>query len=62
MMLDYENGIRGRITRANCHYTKANSKYMCDYDEVIESAYIQYLHFFQAVWQDLLAISSFWKI
>ena len=50
MMLDYENGVRGRITRANCHYTKANSKYMCDYDEVIESAYIQYLHFFQAVW------------
>ena len=32
-ILDYENGIRGGITRTACHYVEPNNKYMCDYGE-----------------------------
>ena len=32
MILDYENGIRGGMTRVTCHYIKANKKYMPNYD------------------------------
>ena len=33
MILDYENAIRGGITKAICHYGEANNRYMYDYDE-----------------------------
>ena len=33
MILDYNNGIRGRITRAIWHYLEANDKYMFNYNE-----------------------------
>ena len=45
MLLDYENGIRGEIARAIGNYTKANHKYMYDYDEIKESSYIAYPDF-----------------
>ena len=45
MILDYENSIRGGITRAICHYVKANNKYMHRQDETKESSYISYLDF-----------------
>ena len=32
MIFDYENDIRGEITRAISHYGEANNKYMHDYD------------------------------
>ena len=31
MILFYEQGIKGGITRAVCHYTEANNTYMYDY-------------------------------
>ena len=34
MILDYNDAIKGGITRAICHYAEANNKYMHDYDEV----------------------------
>ena len=45
MILDYENGIRGGITRYICQYVKANNKYMHRQDETKESSYISYLDF-----------------
>ena len=45
MLLDYENGIKGEIARAICHYVEANNKYMHDHDETKGKIYIQYLDF-----------------
>ena len=38
-----EEGIRGGICHSIHRYTKANNKYMKDYNENIELSYIQYL-------------------
>ena len=43
MFLMIENGIRGGICHAIQRYTKANNKYMNDYNKNKESSYIQYL-------------------
>ena len=43
MLLMIENGIRGGICQAIHRYAKANKKYMDNYDEKIESSYIEYL-------------------
>ena len=44
MLLMVEEGIRGGICHSIQRYTKANNKYMTNYDESKESSYIQYLH------------------
>ena len=36
MILNYENGVRG-IVRDICYYSKANNKYLHDYDATKES-------------------------
>ena len=38
-----EKGIRGKIFQAIHRYAKANNKYMKNYDQDMESSYIQYL-------------------
>ena len=38
-----EKGIRGGICHATHRYSKANNKYMKNYDRNKESSYIQYL-------------------
>ena len=43
MLLMVEKRIRGGICHAIHKYTKANNKYMKNYDEKEESSYIQYL-------------------
>ena len=43
MLLMVEEGIRGGICDSIHRYTKANNKYMKDYNKNIESSYIQYL-------------------
>ena len=43
MLLMVEKGIRGGICNAIHRYAKANNKYMKNYDEKVESSYIQYL-------------------
>ena len=43
MLLMVEEGIRGGICHSVHRYTKANNKYMKDYNENIELSYIQYL-------------------
>ena len=43
MLLMVEEGIRGGICHSIHRYTKANNKYMHNYDESKESSYIQYL-------------------
>ena len=43
MLLMVEEGIRGGICHSIHRYSKANNKYMKDYNENIESSYIQYL-------------------
>ena len=43
MLLIVEKGIRGGICHAIHRYTKANNKYMKNYDKKKESSYIQYL-------------------
>ena len=43
MLLMVEEGIRGAICHSIHRYTKANNKYMKNYDENKESSYIQYL-------------------
>ena len=45
MMLDYEHGTGGGVTRAICLYAEANNEYMRDYDKSKESSYINYLDF-----------------
>ena len=42
MLLMGEKGIRGGICHSIYQYTKANNKYMKDYDENKESSYLQY--------------------
>ena len=43
MLLVVEKGIRGGICQATHKYAKANNKYMNNYDESIESSYIEHL-------------------
>ena len=43
MLLMVQNGIRGGICLATHRYTKANNKYMKNYDKSIESSYISFL-------------------
>ena len=43
MLLMVEEGIRGEICHVIHHYTKANNKYMNNYDKSIESSYIELL-------------------
>ena len=43
MLLMVEEGIRGGICHSIHRHTKANNKYMENYDENKESSYIQYL-------------------
>ena len=43
MLLMVENGIRGGICQATHRYSKANKKYMKNYDRKTESLYIEYL-------------------
>ena len=42
MMLDYENGVRGGITRVLRHFTKTQNKYVHDYDKSKESTHIPF--------------------
>ena len=43
MLLMVEKGIRGGICHAIHQYTKANKKYMKDYDNIKESSHLKYL-------------------
>ena len=43
MLLMVEKGITGATCHAIHRYAEANNKYMINYDENIESLYIQYL-------------------
>ena len=43
MLLMIEKGIRSGICQATHRYTKANNKYMKNYDKNIESSNIEYL-------------------
>ena len=43
MLLMVEEGIRGGMCQAVYRYTKANNKYMKNYDKNIKSSYIEYL-------------------
>ena len=43
MLLMVEKGIRGRICHSICRYTKANNKYIENYDKNIESSCLMYL-------------------
>ena len=42
MLLMVEKGIRGRICHAIHRYSKANNKYMKDYDENKETSYLKH--------------------
>ena len=42
MLLMVEKGIRGGICHSAYKYTKANNKYMKNYDKNIESSYLMY--------------------
>ena len=42
VLLMVKKGIRGGICHAIYQYTKANNKYMKDYDKIKESSYLQY--------------------
>ena len=44
MILMIEKGIRVSICQATYIYVKANNKCMKNYDKIIESSYIKYLH------------------
>ena len=44
ILLIVEEGIRGGICHSIHRYSKANNKYMKNYNKNIESSYIQYLH------------------
>ena len=43
MLMMVQKGIRGGICHAIHRYAKANSKYMKNYNEIIESSYLMYL-------------------
>ena len=43
MLLMFESGIRGRMCQSIHTYTKANNKYMKNYDKNIVSSYLMYL-------------------
>ena len=43
MLLMVEKGIRGRICHSIYRYTKANNKYIENYDKNIESSCLMYL-------------------
>ena len=43
ILLMFEKGIRRGMCQVSHHYAKANNKYLKNYDENIESSYIEYL-------------------
>ena len=43
MLLMIEQGIRGGMCQSTHRYTKANNKYMRNYNKTIESSYLTYL-------------------
>ena len=43
MLLMVENGIRGGMFQATHRYTKANNRYMNNYDKNTESSYLAFL-------------------
>ena len=43
MILIIENRIKGGICQATHRYTKANNKFMKNYDKNIDSLYVEYL-------------------
>ena len=43
MLLMVEKGIRRRICHATHRYSKANNKYMKNYDKNIESSFLEFL-------------------
>ena len=43
MLIMFEEGTRGGMCQATYRYTKANNKYMKNYDRNKESSYLQYL-------------------
>ena len=53
MLLDYEIGVRGGITRVLRHYTESNNKYINDYDKSKESTYVLFLDFSNQFWYSL---------
>ena len=65
MLLMVEKGIRGEICHAIHRYSKANNKYMKNYDKNKESSYIQYLHannFYGWIVPQKLSVDCFkWK-
>ena len=62
MLLMIEEGIRGRIYHAVHRYSKANNKYMKNFDKSKESSYIQYLdvnNLYGAAMSEKLPINGF---
>ena len=62
LMLMIEKGIRGEICQATHRYAKGNNKYMKNYDENIESLYIEYLdanNLYEWVMSQKLAVNGF---
>ena len=44
MLLMIEEGIRGGMCQSIHRYAKANNKCMNNYDKIIDSSYLKYLH------------------
>ena len=62
LMLMIEKGIRGEICQATHRYAKGNNKYMKNYNENIESLYIEYLdanNLYEWVMSQKLAVNGF---
>ena len=62
MLLMIEKGTRGGISHETHRYTKANNKYMKNYDKNIESSYLMYLDaniFYGWVVSQKLIVNSF---
>ena len=62
MLLMFERGIRGGITQLVKRYTKANNKYMNDYDRKEPSRYLQYLDANNPIWMGDVSTITYWRI